>query len=220
MDERATDWAPDSNLSGGPDTWPLTARAAAATGVNERTIRRAIARGELPATMDAGVYRITPADLARYRPRLGRHRETGAAHDPVTFRPPITSIPRPPPQLVDPLPVAGPPRGVPAALTSLIGRQREVAEVAAMLRQDDVRLLPLTGPGGVGKTRLALRVAETIAHPGSDEISAGPSLSPRTVNSHVAHLLAKPDDATRQAAAARARQRGLLLANDEAVLIA
>ncbi|MDQ3694774.1 MAG: AAA family ATPase [Chloroflexota bacterium] len=172
MDERTTDWAPDSLLSGGPDTWPLTARAAAAAiGVNERTIRRAIARGELPATKEAGVYRITPADLSRYRARGARSRPAGAGHAAASPRPLIGSIPEPPLWLVEPRPEAGPPRGVPAALTSLIGRQREVAEVTALLRQDDVRLLTLTGPGGVGKTRLALRVAETIAPPSSAEIA-------------------------------------------------
>jgi non-specific serine/threonine protein kinase len=52
---------------------------------------------------------------------------------------------------------------LPRPLTSFIGREREIAQVVERLRQPEVRLLTLTGPGGVGKTRLAIRVAETIA---------------------------------------------------------
>ena len=51
---------------------------------------------------------------------------------------------------------------LPAAVTPLIGRQREVEACVKLFRSDDVRLLTLAGPGGIGKTRLALQVAAEL----------------------------------------------------------
>ena len=52
---------------------------------------------------------------------------------------------------------------VPVPPTPFIGRTRELAAAQAMLRRDDVRLLTMTGPGGSGKTRLALEAASALA---------------------------------------------------------
>jgi predicted ATPase/transcriptional regulator with XRE-family HTH domain len=51
---------------------------------------------------------------------------------------------------------------LPAPMTSFIGREWEIATVAARLRTPEVRLLTLTGAGGVGKTRLALQIASGL----------------------------------------------------------
>src|SRR5437667_108865 len=48
---------------------------------------------------------------------------------------------------------------LPLQPTSLIGREPEVAEISALLKQPEMRLLTLLGPGGIGKTRLAIAVA-------------------------------------------------------------
>ena len=54
------------------------------------------------------------------------------------------------------------PNNLPTQLTQFIGREDDVAAVLGLLRRDDVRLVTLTGPGGIGKTRLSLQVAADL----------------------------------------------------------
>jgi non-specific serine/threonine protein kinase len=75
--------------------------------------------------------------------------------------------PRPAAPAQGPIPLrpAAPPErpaSLPLPLTSFVGRERELASVAALVCRPGVRLVTLAGPGGVGKTRLAIRVAEEI----------------------------------------------------------
>src|SRR5215217_3305011 len=59
---------------------------------------------------------------------------------------------------------------LPLQATPLIGREREVGEVCERLGQEEVRLLTLTGPGGTGKTRLALQAAADVLEEFSDGV--------------------------------------------------
>ena len=60
---------------------------------------------------------------------------------------------------------APPPHNLPQQLTPFVGRQAELAEIGRFLRSREAQLLCLVGPGGIGKTRLALQAAARCASP-------------------------------------------------------
>jgi predicted ATPase len=100
---------------------------------------------------------------------------------------------------------------LPRPASSFVGREREVAEVTSLLR-DGTRLLTLTGPGGSGKTRLALESAAELV----GELKAGvfwvglaPLRDPALVTATIAETLGAKDDL-----AAHVGERELLLLLD------
>ncbi len=106
---------------------------------------------------------------------------------------------------------------LPLASSPLVGRERELAELVAML-SNDTRLLTLTGPGGTGKTRLALQVAAELVGTQADGVFWVPLVGlsdPELLDSEVAQTIGAPDDLT---GFLRGRQLLLLLDNFEHLL--
>ncbi|NBM17055.1 BTAD domain-containing putative transcriptional regulator [Streptomyces sp. GC420] len=121
----------------------------------------------------------------------------------------------PPARTADPALAAPRGRNLPYALTGLIGREEECDRVAALLERH--RLVTLTGPGGIGKTRLALEVA----HARDDE--DGPWLveladleepDPRLLTAGIGDALGIREAATAERLAEVLGERGTLLILD------
>jgi predicted ATPase/class 3 adenylate cyclase/DNA-binding CsgD family transcriptional regulator len=84
------------------------------------------------------------------------------------------------------------PNNLPIQPTTFIGREQELTVVGDLLRRQEVRLLTLTGPGGIGKTRLGLQVAANLSDRFTDGVffvNLAPLTDPELVVSTIAQAL-------------------------------
>ena len=105
---------------------------------------------------------------------------------------------------------------LPVAASPLLGREREVAALVELLGER--RLVTVTGPGGTGKTRLALQVAAELVGTVSDGVfwvALGPLTDPSLVATEIAQAVGAPDDL---GGFLRGRELVLLLDNFEHLL--
>ena len=81
---------------------------------------------------------------------------------------------------------------LPATTTPLVGRQADLDEVVGLITADDARLVTLTGPGGVGKTRLAIEVARRLENEfpeGAVFVALASASTPAAATSTIAQAL-------------------------------
>jgi predicted ATPase/class 3 adenylate cyclase len=126
---------------------------------------------------------------------LGPHRLKDIAHPEHLYDLVIEGLPSdfPPPRTLD-----ARPNNLPPQLTSFVGREEQKAEVKGLLER--TRLLTLTGPGGTGKTRLALEVAAEMLTDYADGayfVDLSPVTDPALVPSAIASALGVPEVADR-----------------------
>ncbi|HEU5102503.1 MAG TPA: helix-turn-helix domain-containing protein, partial [Roseiflexaceae bacterium] len=169
------------------------------------------------AELLAGALGIAPEDRAAFV-RFARD----ATNDDETSLPiPAVSLARSPV-------FSSVPSNLPTPATAIIGRETELAEVCDLMLRLETRLVTLTGPGGTGKTRLALQVATELRdtfHDGVYLVSLAPITDPNLVAPTIAQTLDVREVGDRSVlenlrSYLRNKQLLLLLDNFEQVVVA
>ena len=165
--------------------------------------------------LSAATQRLVAAQV-ELRP-LGEHRLKDLLQPEPLFQLVIEGLPSDFPALKT---LENRPTNLPVQPDAMIGRQREISEVAALLRESALRLVTLTGPGGTGKTRLALQAAAELIDEFPDGVffvALAPLSDPGLVVSAIGQALALRELAGEELAdtvAAYLEQRQLLLLLD------
>ena len=94
-----------------------------------------------------------------------------------------------------------PRRSLPTPPTSLLGRDDDIEALSSLLQAPDARLVTLTGPGGIGKTRLAIAVGTALDEPNrrSEFVALASITDPALVLPRVAAAVGAPIEGTRSA---------------------
>jgi class 3 adenylate cyclase len=120
---------------------------------------------------------------------LGEHRLKDLTRPEHVFQLEVSDLPDHFPSLVS---LDSRPHNLPIQPTPLIGRERELQAVHQLLTHDDIRLVTLTGPGGIGKTRLSLQVAAEVMDRFLDGVyfvALAPISDPELVPATIAQVL-------------------------------
>jgi predicted ATPase/class 3 adenylate cyclase/DNA-binding CsgD family transcriptional regulator len=128
---------------------------------------------------------------------LGVHELKGLAHPERVFQLSGSDLPQTFPRLHGP---GSRPNNLSTSRSMLIGRERELSEIRALLLRPDVGLVTLTGPGGIGKTRLAAQVAWEVLdqfRDGAYFVGLAAISDPELVIPTIGQVLAVPMDAGR-----------------------
>ncbi len=180
---------------------------------HEAALLYAHLREEPPSLAERGLSRLDPV-LRRRSPRT----RASARESCSAFAEELASaLARPEPSGLESWP-----ESLPRPATRLVGRARELAELEALLLRPETRLITLTGPGGTGKTRLALHAAAECASSFADGarfVSLAPLRDPAHALPAIAHALdvsEQPGTPLRDTLAGELAGRELLLVLDNA----
>ncbi len=197
-------------------------------GAQLKALREAagFSQEELATIAGLSVHAVSALERGeRRRPHLETVRALSTALDlPATTRDALIGSARPPAQSTAVDELSG--SALPLTLTTLLGRDAEMETLLSWLGDPTARLITLTGPGGAGKTRLALELARTIGAKGATRVVFVPLAAirdPAFVASEIAEALGLSDVTAldlpkRVRAACDDRRTLLVLDNFEQVL--